>query len=279
MLPRNTVRRLPAGSGRGAAANLRAHPVRVSARSYDRPGGGRRGPGAAPGRAGGIAGARGARDGGRLVVAAARRRRDHLVRRPLPRGPDAGDCADRAQPAARRAAAAPRAPAPPVPAALAGRADRARARARVLAGIGYLVARRVQGQSGRLSDQASGILGDLRARQAPLPGIGAGLSSCCVVSIFGLWQQSIASWGARHLPRGGDRGCREAMRSGGYARAGTSAGSSRRGPAARCPSLLCPSLSRRCSSRTTGEVSSVTIPATSSTSPTAVPVSPSADVR
>jgi putative heme transporter len=46
-----------------------------------------------------------------------------------------------------------------------------------LAGIGYLVAWRVQGQSARLFDQASGILDDLRARLASLPGIGAGSSS------------------------------------------------------------------------------------------------------
>src|SRR3954447_13396923 len=47
----------------------------------------------------------------------------------------------------------------------------------VLAGVGYLVAWRVRGQSARLVDQASGILGDLRARVADLPGIGAGSSS------------------------------------------------------------------------------------------------------
>src|SRR3954447_6194389 len=177
MLPRNTVRRLPAGSGRGAAANLRAHPVRVSARSYDRPGGGRRGPGAAPGRAGGIAGARGPRDGGRLVVAAARRRRDHLVRRPLPRGPDAGLRPDRAEPPARRAAARPTVFLRRyLPRRLAALTVLVLALG-VLAGVGYVVARRVRGQSARLLDQASGVLGHLRARLADLPGIRAGASS------------------------------------------------------------------------------------------------------
>jgi predicted PurR-regulated permease PerM len=47
----------------------------------------------------------------------------------------------------------------------------------LLAGVGYLVAWRVQGQTARLVDQAAGILGDLRARVADLPGIGAGSSS------------------------------------------------------------------------------------------------------
>jgi putative heme transporter len=47
----------------------------------------------------------------------------------------------------------------------------------VLGGVGYLVAWRLQGESARLVDQASGVLDDLRSRLADLPGVGAGSSS------------------------------------------------------------------------------------------------------
>jgi predicted PurR-regulated permease PerM len=58
----------------------------------------------------------------------------------------------------------------------------------VLAGVGYLVAVRVQGQAARLLDRASAVLGQIRSFVAGVPGIGSGSTS--LVDRLTSWLQS-----------------------------------------------------------------------------------------